>query len=83
MAAPLSCNQYEELLGDYLLYALEPEAVSTVTEHLSICDRCRTQGTAYETILDQLAQAVPQQEPPTELGARVLTAAAEGTMSSI
>jgi anti-sigma factor RsiW len=80
MAAPLSCDQYEELLGDYLLYALEPEAVSTVTEHLSTCDRCRTQGTAYEAVLDQLAQAVPQQEPPTELGARVLTAAVAGTM---
>ena len=79
MAAPLSCDQYEELLGDYLLHALETEAVSAVTEHLSTCNRCRTQGTAYEAVLDQLAQAVPQQEPPTELGARVLTAAVEGT----
>jgi Anti-sigma-K factor rskA, C-terminal/Putative zinc-finger len=80
MAAPLSCNQYEELLVDYLLHPRETEAVSAVTEHLSTCDRCRTQGTAYEAVLDQLAQAVPQQEPPTELGARVLTAAVEGTM---
>ena len=68
MATPLSCNQYEELLGDYLLYALEPVAVSAVTEHLSICDLCRMQGTAYAAVLGQLAQAVPQQEPPTELG---------------
>jgi anti-sigma-K factor RskA len=79
MAAPLSCDQYEELLGDYLLHALETEAVSAVTEHLSTCDSCRTQGTAYEAVLDQLAQAVPQQEPPTALGARALTAAVEGT----
>ena len=80
MAAPLACDQYEELLVDYLLHALETEAVSAVTEHLSTCDRCRVQGTAYEAVLDQLAQAVPQQEPPTELGARMLTAAVEGTM---
>jgi anti-sigma-K factor RskA len=80
MAAPLACDQYEELLVDYLLHALETEAVSAVTEHLSTCDRCRVQGTAYEAVLDQLAQAVPQQEPPTELGARMLTAAVEGTI---
>ena len=27
MAAPLSCDHCEELLADYLLHALEPEAV--------------------------------------------------------
>src|SRR4051794_9827262 len=70
MAAPLSCDQYEELLGDSLLHAIETEAVSVVTEHLSTCDRCRTQGTAYEAVLDQLAQAVPQQDPPMELERR-------------
>ena len=80
MAAPLSCDQYEELLVDYLLHALETEAVSAVTEHLSTCDRCRAQGMAYEAVLDQLAQGVPQQEPPVELEARVLAAAVEGAM---
>ena len=64
MAAPLSCDQCEELLVDYLLYALETEAVGAVTEHLSTCDRCRAQLAAYEAVLGQLAQAVPQQEPP-------------------
>ena len=72
MAAPLSCDQCEELLADYLLRALEPEAVSAVTEHLSTCDRCKAQLAAYEAVLDQLAQAVPQQEPPAELGSRLL-----------
>ena len=38
MAAPLSCEHCEELLADYLLHALEPEAVHAVTEHLSTCD---------------------------------------------
>jgi hypothetical protein len=38
MAAPLSCDHYEELLADYLLHALEPEAVNAVTEHLSTCE---------------------------------------------
>lgn len=80
MAAPLSCDQCEELLVDYLLHALETEAVSAVTEHLSTCDRCRAQREAYEAVLGQLAQAVPQQEPPAELGSRLLAEAVEGSM---
>src|SRR5256885_3490806 len=77
MAVPLSCEQYEELLVDYLLHALENEAVSTVTEHVSTCERCRARLAAYEAVLGQLAQAVPQQEPPAELGSRLLAVALE------
>jgi anti-sigma-K factor RskA len=80
MAAPLSCDQCEELLVDYLLHALETEAVGAVTEHLSTCDRCRAQLAAYEAVLGQLAQAVPQQEPPLELRSRLLAEAVEGSM---
>ena len=43
-----------------------------MTEHLSTCERCRAQLAAYEAVLDQLAQAVPQQDPPC--GARVAPA---------
>src|SRR5262245_9729307 len=78
MTAPLSCDQCEELLVDYLLHALETEAINAVTEHLSTCDRCKAQLAAYETVLGELAQAVPQQEPPAELGSRLLAAALEG-----
>ena len=80
MTVPLSCDQCEELLVDYLLRALETEAMRAVTEHLSTCDRCNAQLAAYETILSELAQAVSQQEPPAELGSRLLTAAVEGPM---
>ena len=80
MTAPLSCDQCEELLVDYLLRALEIEAMRAVMEHLSTCDRCQAQLAAYETVLGELAQAVPQQEPPAELGPRLLAAAVEGSM---
>ncbi len=80
MAAPRSYDHCEELLADYLLHALEPEAVHAVTEHLSTCERCRAQLAAYEDVLDQLAQAVPQQDPPAELGSRLLAATVEGTV---
>jgi anti-sigma-K factor RskA len=78
MAAPLSCDQCEELLPDYLLRALEPEALSTMTEHLSTCERCSAQLASYEAVLDQLEQVVQQHEPPAELRSRLLTAALEG-----
>ena len=78
MAAPLSCDQCEELLPDYLLRALEPEALSAVTEHLSTCERCRAQLAAYEAVVDQLGQMVPQHDPPAELRSRLLAAAREG-----
>src|SRR4026209_460161 len=78
MTAPLSCDQCEELLVDYLLRALETEAMRGVTEHLSTSDRCQAQFAAYETVLGELAQAVPQQEPPAALGSRLLAAAVEG-----
>jgi anti-sigma-K factor RskA len=82
MADPLSCDQCEELLPDYLLRALEPEVLRAVTEHLSTCERCRTQLAVYEAVLDQLGQAVPQYDPPAELRARLLTAAREGAALS-
>src|SRR5439155_955177 len=60
MAVPLSCDQCEELLADYLLRALETEILSAVTEHLSTCDRCQAHLAAYEAVLDQLGHAVPR-----------------------
>src|SRR5215510_218003 len=77
MAAPLSCDQCEELLADYLLRVLETEVLGAVTEHLSTCDRCQAQLAAYEAVLDQLGHAVRQQEPPEELRLRLLAAARE------
>jgi len=77
MAVPLSCDQCEELLADYLLRALETEVLSAVTEHLSTCDRCKAHLAAYEAVLDQLGNTVPQQEPPAELRSRLLAAAGE------
>jgi anti-sigma-K factor RskA len=78
MAAPLSCDQCEALLPDYLLRALEPDALRAVTAHLSTCERCRAQLAAYEAVLDHLGHTVPQHEPPAEVRARLLAAARAG-----
>src|SRR5262249_29207746 len=74
MTAPFSCDPCEERMPDYLLRALEPEALSAVTEHLSTFERCSAQLAAYEAVLDQFGQAVPQHEPPVELRSRLLAA---------
>src|SRR5215831_855671 len=78
MATPRSCDHYEELLADYALQALELDAVPDVTAHLSTCAHCRATLAAYAAVLDQLAQAVPQHEPPAALGARLRAAALDG-----
>ena len=68
MAAPLSCDQCEELLPDYLLRALEPEALSATTEHLGTCERCSAQLAAYEAVLDQLGQRCRSTSPRRSYG---------------
>src|SRR5262249_25613351 len=78
MATPRSCDHYEDLLPDYVLHILEPDAVTEVAEHLNTCDRCQAQCASYAAVLDRLAQAVPQHAPPVELGARLPAAALDG-----
>jgi len=78
MAAPHACDHYADLLVDYVLHVLEPEAIPAVTAHLGTCDHCQAQYAAYVAVLDQLAQAVPQHEPPAALGARLRAAAVDG-----
>jgi len=78
MAAPLSCDEYADLLADYVLHALEPDAISGVMEHLSTCARCQAQLATYDAVLEHLAQAVPQHEPPADLGVRLRAEAVAG-----
>ncbi len=76
MAVPLSCDQCEELLVDYLLRALETEAMRAVTEHLSTCDRCNAQLAAYEAVLDRTRAGGAAAGAPC--GARVALAGGGG-----
>ena len=72
MAAPLPCEQCEELLPGYLLSALEAAEAAAVAEHLHTCDHCQTSLAAYETVVERLAQAVPPHEPPADLQQRLM-----------
>src|SRR5262245_17768062 len=74
MTSPLTCEQCEALLPGYLLSALEAAEAAVVAEHLHTCDRCQASLTAYEAVVEHLAQAVPPHEPPADLQQRLMAA---------
>lgn len=76
MADPLSCDQCDEWLPDYVLNALEPAEAAAVAEHLRTCARCQASLAAYDAVVDGLGEAVPAQDPPADLRQRLLTAVA-------
>ncbi|MGE3540724.1 MAG: anti-sigma factor [Candidatus Tectimicrobiota bacterium] len=77
MAMAFSCDHCEALLAGYLLRALEVEELRAVSAHLATCGPCQASLEVYQAVLDQLAQAVPPQEPPARIQQRLLTAALE------
>ena len=68
MAAPHACDHYADLLVDYVLHVLEPEAVPEVTEHLATCDRCQARCAAYAAVLDQLRRRCRSKRPRRRWG---------------
>lgn len=72
MTTPLSCDECEAWLPDYVLNLLEAQEAAAVIEHLRTCTRCQTSLAAYEEILGRLGEAVPLHEPPVDLQSRLL-----------
>jgi anti-sigma factor RsiW len=63
------CASYRELLGGYVLGALEPGETETVRRHLEACPRCRREHAelaGVPAVLDLLdtPEAVPEAPPP-------------------
>jgi hypothetical protein len=70
------CAHFRELLGGYLLQALEPEEAKALERHLEECPRCRREHAelgGVPALLDMLdaPDAVPE-APPPELEEAVL-----------
>jgi hypothetical protein len=66
----ISCADCRELVGGYVLNALEPDEAEAVRTHLATCDRCAAEHgelTPLPTMLDLAgsADAVPERPPPT------------------
>jgi anti-sigma-K factor RskA len=56
-----------DLLPAYALGCLDQADARRVSEHLAVCSVCRTELSHYELITEELALAVPEQEPPSNL----------------
>lgn len=61
-----------ELLPGYALGCLDEAEQIAVSEHLAICSACRTEVRAYQSIVAQLALAVPEADPPPNLKQRLM-----------
>jgi predicted anti-sigma-YlaC factor YlaD len=48
------CEQFVELITDYLEGALDPRTVSRIEEHLVMCDWCRTYADQMEMTIAAL-----------------------------
>ena len=66
-------SRIRDLLGPYVLGALEPEEEREVEEHLSRCARCREEAQDLRLAHERLTDlAGVTQTPPTELKERVM-----------
>jgi anti-sigma-K factor RskA len=61
-----------ELLPAYALDCLDEEELVQVSEHLAVCAECRAELRSYQAITNQLALAVPNAHPPSDLKRRVM-----------
>jgi anti-sigma-K factor RskA len=61
-----------ELLPEYALNCLDAEEAAMVAEHLIVCEQCREEFEAFQTVTDQLAFAVPEVQPSPKLKTRIL-----------
>lgn len=68
--------RYEVMAAAAALHALEPDEETEFAKHLSTCPRCQRVLSASKETAAMLSAAVPQEEPPPELRARVFDLAA-------
>ena len=61
-------------LGAYALYALEPDEMAAVHEHLAACSTCRNEARTLEAVQDSLNLMVEEMEPPPALRMRLMNA---------
>jgi anti-sigma-K factor RskA len=68
----MTCNDFNELSGAYILDAITEEERKAAEEHLTHCPRCVLLVKELHSIADLLPLAVPQIDPSPELKHRVL-----------
>ncbi len=69
----MTCAEFEELSGAYVLDALTPEEKQQAEKHLATCVDCTRTVQELSEIVSLLPLAVPQVEPSSDVKRRVLT----------
>ena len=71
----MRCDDVRDLLAAYALDAVDVDERDRLDDHLASCPACAEELRGYRETAALLALAVPQVEPPADLGARVVAAA--------
>ena len=71
-----TCEEIEALLPAAAAGALDPDENTLVQAHVVGCERCLPLLTEYDGVIEQLAYAVPQVEPPPQVFERLMAAVA-------
>lgn len=67
----MDCNEYENLITEYLDNTASPSQRIQMESHLSECERCRTLAEQEKSVLEQL-RAIPIEPCPDEIVDRVM-----------
>jgi anti-sigma-K factor RskA len=73
---PMDINEIRDLLPAYALGAVEPGEREQIEAALAVRPELREELASYTPVLEALALSVPQVQPPSDLGARILRQAA-------
>jgi anti-sigma-K factor RskA len=66
----MTCQDFEELLGAYVLDALTPEERKEAEKHLEQCSECNQKLQELQSVVNLLPLTVPDVEPVVDLKAR-------------
>lgn len=68
----MTCTDFEELSGAYVLDAISPEEQQEADHHLAECAHCRALVRELRAALDHLPLSVPQREPSASVKEHIL-----------
>ena len=73
----MTCEEFEELSGAYVLDAVTPAERQAVQAHLATCPKCTSLLRELREVVSLLSHTVPQVSPSPELKERILAAIRE------
>lgn len=72
MSGDRRCEETRELVPELALGIADGEERARVLEHVAVCTDCRRELERLSTVVDELVELAPEQEPPVGFELRVL-----------